>query len=118
LGGGAACSLYSKIVLYFERASVDFYFHDFCYNGVMESLSVLDQLLNPSAGWLTPIGAQKLIHWKVSDELRNRIEELGQRANRGQLTAEEDAEYRAYLDDAELISLLQIKARRLYPSNR
>lgn len=77
-------------------------------------LSALDQLLNPDTGWLTPVSAQKLIDWKVSDELRNRIEELGQKANRGTLTAEEDAEYRGYLDDAELISLMQAKARRLY----
>ena len=84
----------------------------------METLSALDQLLNPSTGWLTPISAQKLIDWKVNDELRNRIEELGQKANLGQLTVEEEAEYRAYLDDAELISLLQAKARRLYSSNR
>ena len=83
----------------------------------METLSALDQLLNPNAGWLTPISAQKLIDWKVSDELRNRIEELGQKANYGNLTAEEDDEYRAYLDDAELISLMQAKARRLYCSN-
>jgi len=82
----------------------------------METLSALDQLLNPNAGWLTPISAQRLIDWKVDDELRNRIEELGQKANLGQLTAEEDVEYRAYLDDAELISVLQAKARRLYPS--
>ena len=83
----------------------------------MEILSALDQLLNPNAGWLTPISAQKLIDWKVSDELRTRIEELGQKANRGNLTAEEDAEYRAYLDDAELISIMQAKAWRLYCSN-
>lgn len=83
----------------------------------METLSALDRLLDPNAGWLTPISAQKLIDWKVSDELRNRIEELGQKANRGNLTAEEDDEYRAYLDDAELISLMQAKARRLYRMN-
>jgi hypothetical protein len=84
----------------------------------MESLSALDQLLNPSTGWLTAVSAQKLIDWKVNDELRTRIEELGQKANRGTLTADEDAEYRAYLDDAELISLMQAKARRLYRSHQ
>jgi len=80
----------------------------------MESLSALDQLLNPTTGWLTPVSAQKLIDWKISDDLRTRIEDLGQKANHGTLTTEEDAEYRAYLDDAELISLMQAKARRLY----
>ena len=83
----------------------------------MVTLSALDQLLNPSAGWLTPVGAQRLIDWKLSDEYRERIEELGGKANAGVLTAEEDAEYRAYLDDVELISLMQAKARRLYRMN-
>ena len=88
-----------------------------CYNRGMATLSALDQLLQPDTGWLTPGSAQKLIDWKVSDELRERIEELGRKANRGGLTAEEDAEYRAYLDDAELISLMQAKVRRLYRTN-
>jgi hypothetical protein len=83
----------------------------------MATLSALDQLLNPNAGWLTPGSAQKLIDWKLGDELRERIEELGKKANSGVLTVEEDAEYRAYLDDAELISLMQAKARRLCRTN-
>ena len=88
-----------------------------CYNTDVAMLSALDQLLDPDAGWLTPIGAQRLVDWKVSEELRTRVEDLGQKANCGALTAEEDAEYRAYLDDAELISLMQAKARRLYRTN-
>jgi len=76
--------------------------------------SALDLLLSPSTGWLTPQSAQKLVDWKVSDELRERVEELGNKANLGELTKEEDAEYRVYLDDAEMISLMQAKARRLY----
>ncbi len=80
----------------------------------MSTLSALDQFLNPSTGWLTAECAQKLVDWKVSDELRHRIEALGRKANLGTLTEDEDAEYRSYLDDAEIISLMQAKARRLY----
>jgi hypothetical protein len=80
----------------------------------MPMLSALDQFLNPAAGWLTPQSAQKLVEWKVCDELRERIEVLGRKANLGSLSEEEDAEYRSYLDDAEVISLMQAKARRLY----
>lgn len=80
----------------------------------MDTLSALEQFLDPAAGWLTAESAQKLVDWKVSDQLRERIEALGQKANLGELSDEEDAEYRAYLDDAEVISLLQAKARRLY----
>jgi hypothetical protein len=79
----------------------------------MESLSLFDQLFDPSAGWLTPQAAQRLVDWKVSDTLRSRIEELGRKANLGDLTDEEGAEYRAYLDEAEVVSLLQAKARRV-----
>ena len=79
--------------------------------------SALDELLNPDTGWLTPQAAQKLINWTITDELRQRVEELGRKANLGLLTPEEDSEYREYLDDAEVISLLQAKARRLYRLN-
>ncbi len=81
----------------------------------MATPSALDQLLNPATGWLTPLSAQKLVDWKVNGELRRRVEELGYKANLGALTEEEKAEYRAYLDDAEVIGLMQAKARRFYP---
>jgi hypothetical protein len=85
-----------------------------CYNKGMETLSALDELLDPNAGWLTPQAAQRLVDWKPSEALRQRIEELGVKSNHGKLTPEEDAEYRAYLDDAELICLMQAKARQNY----
>lgn len=80
----------------------------------MNATNALDQLFSPSAGWLTPQAAQRLVDWKIDDRLRQRVEELGRKANLGTLTEEEDTQYRAYLDDAELISLMQAKARRLY----
>jgi hypothetical protein len=83
----------------------------------MSISTALDQFLNPDDGWLTPNAAQRLIDWRVSDELRERIEELGRKINLGNLSAEEDAEYRAYLDDSEFISLMQATARRLYRTN-
>ena len=83
-----------------------------CYDENMSTTSALDQLLNPNSGWLTPQSAQKLVDWKIDDALRSRVEALGRKANHGQLSEDEDAEYRAYLDDAELISLIQAKARR------
>jgi hypothetical protein len=81
--------------------------------GIMTS-GALDQSMSPTTGWLTLEAAQRLVNWKIGPELRSRIEELGSKANTGTLTPEEDAEYRAYLDDAGVVSLLQAKARRLY----
>lgn len=80
----------------------------------MSMLTALDQFLNPDAGWLTPQSAQKMVAWQISDSLRRRIEELGRKSNSGNLTEEESAEYRDYLDDVEVISLMQAKARRHY----
>ena len=82
----------------------------------MSTINALDQFLNPAAGWLSPQGAQRLVEWTVDDELRQRIEVLGQKANLGTLSEDEEAEYQAYLDDTEVISLLQAKTRRLYLS--
>ncbi len=84
----------------------------------MSTIGAFDQFLNPSTGWLTPVAARKLIEWTVSDELRVRIEKLGRKANTGVLSPEEDAEYRPYLDDAEVINLMQAKARRMYGTNK
>lgn len=81
-------------------------------------MSALDQLLAPESGWLTPQSAQKLIDWKIGTELCARVEELGRKANLGHLSESEEAEYRAYLDDAELISLMQAKARRQFFGKR
>lgn len=79
----------------------------------MHNPSVFDLLFDPSVGWLTPEAAQRLAAWRVNDELRQRIELLGQKANVELLSVDEDREYREYLDD-EVISLMQAKARRLF----
>ena len=41
-----------------------------------------------------------------------RIECLAQKANEGALTAEEDDEYKDYVEGGDILALLQAKARR------
>jgi hypothetical protein len=79
----------------------------------MATVSSLDQFLDPISGCLTPQVAQRIVDWRPTDALRSRIEELGRKANEGILTPEEDAEYRDYIDEGDVIALLQAKARRL-----
>jgi hypothetical protein len=79
----------------------------------MATVSSLDQFLDPVDGWLTPEVARRIVAWRPDERLRRRIEELGQKANEGTLTADEDAEYRQYIDDGDVIALLQAKARRV-----
>ncbi len=79
----------------------------------MATVSSLDQFLDPVDGCLTPQVAQRIIDWRPSEQLGRRIEELGRKANEGTLTREEDVEYRDYIDEGDVIALLQAKARHL-----
>lgn len=44
--------------------------------------------------------------------MQARIDYLASRANEGDLTPDEDAEYEALIDGAELITMLKLKAQR------
>lgn len=79
----------------------------------MASVSSLDRLFDPVNGCLTPEVARRIVDWRPEEQLRRRIEELGRKADEGTLTPEEDAEYREYIDEGDVIALLQAKARRL-----
>jgi hypothetical protein len=79
----------------------------------MATVSSLDQFLDPIDGCLTPQVAQRIVDWQPNKDLRRRIEELGHKADEGTLSAEEDTEYREYVDEGDVIALLQAKARRL-----
>jgi hypothetical protein len=79
----------------------------------MATVSSLDRFLDPVQGCLTLQVAQRIVDWRPDEALRKRIEELGRKADDGTLTAVEDAEYREYIEDGDVIALLQAKARRL-----
>jgi hypothetical protein len=79
----------------------------------MATVSSLDQFLDPFDGCLTPLVAQRIVDWRPSEDLRRRIEELGRKADEGTLSEGEDREYQEYVDEGDVIALLQAKARRL-----
>jgi hypothetical protein len=79
----------------------------------MATVSSLDMFLDPVNGCLTPQVAQRIVDWRPDEATRKRIEELGRKADEGTLTSDEDAEYREYIDEGDVIALLQAKARKL-----
>jgi hypothetical protein len=79
----------------------------------MAVISSLEQFLDASVGWLSPQAAMSMITWKPNPQLRARMEELGHRANEGLLTSAEQEEYEQFIDDEDVISLLQAKARQI-----
>ena len=75
------------------------------------STTVLSDLLEP-VGQMMPIEfAGKLAALRAEPDVQAKIDELADRSNEGQLTPEERAEYLAYVDAIDVISILQAKAR-------
>ena len=49
---------------------------------------------------------------RIAPDIQARIEELADRCNQGQLTEPERVEYDGYVEGAEIVSLIKLKARR------
>jgi hypothetical protein len=77
------------------------------------SKSVLDRLLDPVAETLNARSAAAIVEIRLDPTARERIDELAAKANEGNLTVEERAEYEAYVNAMDMIAILQSKARKL-----
>ncbi len=75
--------------------------------------SALNGLLDPFASSLDHSALRQILDFRISSEVQARVDDLAERANLGELTPEEDAEYEALIDAADLISILKLKAKRL-----
>ncbi len=73
----------------------------------------LDRLLEPLAASLSPDVAAKVADLRADEAMQDRIDYLADRANEGLLTAAEREEYSGYLHAANVIAVLQAKARSL-----
>ena len=79
----------------------------------MSTTNYLDRMLQPVTEAMSPEFANKLVGLRPDDELLSHIEILRGKANQGTMTAEEDAEYREFVEAVDVISILQSKARRV-----
>jgi len=71
----------------------------------------LDRLLAPVAQCFTPEVAERLIALPIDPEIDAHIKELASKANEGELSAEERAEYEDYVEAVDLVAILQSRAR-------
>lgn len=81
-------------------------------NATHERGGELDGLLDPLSLCLDAESAQRLMAFKADPRVLARIEMLGERANEGQLTAEERSEYEALINAADFIAILRLKAQK------
>ena len=56
--------------------------------------------------------ARRFADLRADADLQSQVDDLAKKANDGTITPEEDADYKALVDAADLIAVLQLKARR------
>lgn len=78
----------------------------------MSTTEILEQVLDPFVECLTPESARKIVALRATPAAQSRLDQLADRSNEGQLTAEERAEYEKFLATFHMITLLQSKARQ------
>lgn len=75
-----------------------------------------DRATEPVLRILSREQALQIIDFHGDEALQQRIGELAEKANEGELTEEERAEYQGYAQANKFIAVLQAKARRLLAS--
>lgn len=80
--------------------------------------SVLDLMLDPVSRCLDAESARRLLDLRMDPTVQERVDELAEKANEGLLTEPERAEYEAYINTDDFISILKLKARRHLAASR
>jgi hypothetical protein len=76
------------------------------------STAGIDSLLDPLSACLDAESARRLADFRIDAGVQTRIDQLAERANQGLLSDEDRTEYETLINTAEIIAILQIKARR------
>jgi len=76
----------------------------------MQMTTIVGQWLAPV---ITPDVAQRLVSLQPNPTVTKRVLELGAKANEGRLSADEEAEYEAYIEANDIIAILQSTARQV-----
>jgi hypothetical protein len=80
--------------------------------------TALDGLLDPLSRCLDAESARRVAEFRIDPVVQSRIDTLAERANNGVLTEEERAEYEAFVNAGDFISIFKLKARRNLNSNQ
>jgi len=80
--------------------------------------AVLNRLLDPITRRLTPASARALVELRMEPADQERVAQLADKCNEGELTPKERSEYAAFVKAGDLISILQSKARRFLKNRK
>jgi hypothetical protein len=81
------------------------------------TISVLDRMLDPLSRCFDTDSARRVVELGADPVVQARVDLLAERANEGLLTDVERAEYEAYINVDDLISILKLKAQRQLASS-
>jgi hypothetical protein len=73
--------------------------------------SMLDRIFDPLAECFTPEVARRVLEISIDPAEQDRINGLADKANEGLLTDAERADYEEFIEAADLLAILQAKAR-------
>ncbi|HVX14183.1 MAG TPA: hypothetical protein VHC22_23555 [Pirellulales bacterium] len=83
----------------------------------MSTISYLDRFLEPMAEAFTPEFARRIVELRAEPSLQAHIDELAEKANHGTLSPDEERDYRSCIEAADIIGIIQAKARRFLASH-
>lgn len=75
-------------------------------------LGVDDSLLESAARCLDAESVRALSELQLGDAAKSRLDRLAQKANEGQLTGDEAAEYDRFIELGDILATLRLKAER------
>jgi hypothetical protein len=79
--------------------------------------AALDDLLERLSRCLDAESARRLVEFRIDPVVQARIDALAEGANEGVLNEEEHAEYDAFVNAADFVSILKLKARQQMNAN-
>ena len=83
----------------------------------MSDAALLDEMLDPFTQCLDPESARRVIAFEIAPSVQQRVSALAEKANEGDLTEDERADYETLINAADVISILKSKARRQLSNN-
>jgi hypothetical protein len=81
------------------------------------TVQALNRLLDPIGKALTPDVARNLVALRADDQAQARMDDLAQRNTEGLLSRDELEEYHALVAAADVIAILQLKAKAILSGN-
>ena len=78
----------------------------------MGTTSLESDLLDQLADCLTPESAERLVALRLDPRFQERLDELAEKCNFGSLTPDEDAEHAELVQLWQVVTLLQLRARK------